>query len=183
MQPAVHGHRDRHGQRQPRRDRTQERRLALDAVAEARHERVADRVNAVVEAGPERPHGHVPEQPPDRGVVVIHATKLNQGAVLPSISSSRTACGKSGWGAAGAGARSCDCAVAGERRPLRDIVRAIIAAAIGVANEVPSHSAQPLKAIVGSNGLVVAPSATFVFALAKVDCRFEPRAVASTHGP
>ena len=68
-------------------------------------------------------------------------------------------------------------------RPLRVIVRAIIAAAIGVANDVPSHAAQPWKAIVGSLGLVVAPTATFVFAFANVDWRSEPRAVASTHEP
>ena len=38
-------------------------------------------------------------------------------------------------------------------RPLRDIVRAIIAAVIGEANEVPSHAAQPSKAIDGSVGI------------------------------
>ncbi len=32
-------------------------------------------------------------------------------------------------------------------------------------------------------GLIVEPCATFVFARVNVDCRFDPRAVASTHGP
>ena len=71
----------------------------------------------------------------------------------------------------------------GQAQALRDIVRAIIAAAIGVANEVPSHAAQPPKAIVGSVGLVVRPCATFVFSRVNVDCRFDPRAMASTHAP
>ena len=62
-------------------------------------------------------------------------------------------------------------------------MRAIIAAAIGVANEVPSQDAQPSKAIDGSVGLIVAPCATFVFRRVNVDCRFEPRAAASTHAP
>ena len=62
-------------------------------------------------------------------------------------------------------------------------MRATIAAAIGVAKEVPSQLAQPPKAIVGSKGLVVRPCATSVFSRANVDCRFVPRAVASTHGP
>ena len=48
--------------------------------------------------------------------------------------------------------------------PLRDIVRAIIAAAIGVANDVPSQAAQPSNAIAGS------PS-TLVFSRANVDWR------------
>ena len=102
---------------------------------------------------------------------------------LPSSSSSRTACGNSACCAAGAVASSCAFAAAAEPRPLRDIVRAIIAAAIGVENEVPSQLAQPPKAIVGSDGLIVGPCASLVFSRANVDCRFEPRAVASTHGP
>lgn len=60
--------------------------------------------------------------------------------------------------------------------PSRDIVRAIIAAATGVANDVPSQAAQPSNAI-------GALSATFVVARANVDCRFVPRVVASTHQP
>ena len=44
-----HGHRHRHGQRQPRRDRGQQRGLALRVRAEAREQPVADRVHAVIE--------------------------------------------------------------------------------------------------------------------------------------
>ena len=68
-------------------------------------------------------------------------------------------------------------------RPLRVIVRAIIAAAIGVAKEVPSHEAQPSKVMIGSNGLGAEPSANLVISRVNVDSRFEPRAVASTHEP
>ena len=68
--------------------------------------------------------------------------------------------------------------------PVRVIVRAIIAAAIGVENEVPSHSAQPSKLTDGSFlGSATGPWATFVVSCANVDCRLLPRATRSTHAP
>ena len=72
---GLHGDRHRHGQRQPRRDRRQQRRLALHAVTEARDERVADRIDAVIEARAKRLHPHVSDESPDRRAVVVHGTE------------------------------------------------------------------------------------------------------------
>src|ERR1700754_1542762 len=107
----------------------------------------------------------------------------SSGAGRPSISSTRTACGNSARVVSGVVALSLISASIGEARRARVIVRASIAAAIGVANDVPSQAAQPPNSIAGSDGLGVAPWATIVLAVAKVDCRLEPRAIASTHGP
>ena len=124
--------------------------------------------------------------PPEAGPEIVAGAsrpRVYGAAAFPPNSSSRTACGKSDCGASGAFDSSFTSASAGRLRPSRDIVRASMAAAIGVANEVPFHAAQPPNAIVGSLGLVVKPCATFVLSRVNVDCRFDPRAVVSTHGP
>ena len=56
-------------------------------------------------------------------------------------------------------------------------------AVIGDANDVPSHAAQPSNAIHGSAGSGLGPVACLVLPLVNVDCRFTPRAAASTHQP